>query len=119
MLNDDGEILKFWMRLSLKIPKESKIKLDKKMKLIDPELERKIYCKSRDIGLAKRELECLYWVNLHLKNKEIAGKMKLSVRTVDSYIENIRKKLSCRSKRELVQLVNKFRENSNGEKDNN
>jgi len=52
--------------------------------------------------LSRRQLECAHLLMTGMTQKEIATHLKLSQRTVESYIENIRTKLQCRNKTELI-----------------
>lgn len=59
--------------------------------------------------LSSRERECLIHL-LHDKTaKEIAADLKLSFRTVQSYMENIKTKLRCQNRRELIKFVTTLR----------
>lgn len=58
-----------------------------------------------DIYFTKREAECMV---LLLRGKTICGvahKLSLSPRTVEYYIKNMKTKIGCRTKFELVDLV--------------
>ncbi len=54
------------------------------------------------LGLSKRESECAYYLTRGMTMKLIAKTMDLSPRTVEFYIENIKDKLSCNSRSELI-----------------
>jgi len=54
---------------------------------------------------SKREAECMVYLLKGKSSKNVAKKLKLSPRTVEYYIENMKKKLKCRTKFELVDLV--------------
>ena len=61
--------------------------------------------KFNDIYFTRREAECMAQL---LKGKSIrstAKILKLSIRTVEFYVNNMRKKLSCHTKFELIDLV--------------
>ena len=51
--------------------------------------------------LSPRQKECLKMIGLNKSNSEIALKLNLSKRTVESYLEEIKAKLSCHFKSEL------------------
>lgn len=55
-----------------------------------------------NMNLTKRESECLYLLAKGLKTKEIARQIKLSPRTVEFYIDNMKKKLNCANRIELM-----------------
>lgn len=67
------------------------------------ELSKKLICKTPSlIRLSKQQAQCLYYT-LHGKSaKSIAAIMQLSQRTVEEYIEIIKKKLNCAKKSELM-----------------
>ncbi len=52
--------------------------------------------------LTTRELQCIDYLLQGFNNKNIATKLHLSPRTVEAYIENIKEKLCCKSKIELI-----------------
>jgi non-specific serine/threonine protein kinase len=57
------------------------------------------------IALSSRELEIARFVAEGLTNAEIAGRLKLSRRTVDAHLEHIRTKLGARSRVEVATWV--------------
>lgn len=61
--------------------------------------------KYKGVYFTRREAECMVWL---LKGKTIgsvADKLRLSSRTIEYYIKNMKSKLGCRTKFELVELV--------------
>lgn len=52
--------------------------------------------------LAKRELECLYFIIRGMTAKQIGKVLNLSFRTVESYIENMKYKFNCTNRSELI-----------------
>jgi len=58
--------------------------------------------------LAKRERECCYYVVQAMTSKQIAQQLNISYRTVEKHIESIKAKLSCKSRSELIALLNKL-----------
>lgn len=56
------------------------------------------YCK-----LSNRELECLFFLIRGKSASNIAVTLKISKRTVESYIENIKNKFGCLSKNEVIE----------------
>lgn len=52
--------------------------------------------------LAKRELECLYFIIRGMTAKQIGKALNLSFRTVESYIENMKYKFNCNNRSELI-----------------
>lgn len=55
--------------------------------------------------LSQRERECLKLLLINKSSKETASILGLSSRTVESYFENIKNKLSCCTKKELFSLA--------------
>lgn len=58
-----------------------------------------------DLYFTRRESECMLWL---LRGKTINGValvLKLSPRTVEYYIKNMKNKLGCRTKFELIDLI--------------
>jgi len=62
--------------------------------------------------LSKREKECIQLLLKGKSAKETASFLKLSPRTIEFYFENIKNKLSCNSKQEILSLVKKFEESN-------
>lgn len=52
--------------------------------------------------LSKREISCANLLLSGMTYKEIAIQLNLSYRTIETYIENLKQKLHCRNKTELV-----------------
>ena len=53
-------------------------------------------------GLSRRELEVMRLVASGRTNREVAGELVLSTRTVDMHVRNILTKLRCRSRTEAA-----------------
>lgn len=53
-------------------------------------------------ALSRRELQCMFYILRGKSNKQIAEALKLSKRTIDFYMENIKNKFGCQSKNELI-----------------
>lgn len=64
-----------------------------------------IEAKNNRINLTKREFECLFWCVNGKTAKETARILSLSPRTVEDYIKNIKQKLGCESKIELIDIA--------------
>lgn len=62
--------------------------------------------------LTTRECECVFLLIRGKTAKEIAGLLSLSSRTVESYLENIKHKMDCRNKAEILMkaLLNGYQE---------
>lgn len=56
-------------------------------------------------NLSTRELECLYCLLRGMHAKQIADRLTLSKRTIEFYIDNIKNKLGCQNKHELISLA--------------
>ena len=54
------------------------------------------------VRLTEKETEFLKWICTELSYKEIAEKMNISPRTVDTYRDNLQEKLSCKGRVSLV-----------------
>lgn len=57
------------------------------------------------ISLAEREAECVYLLLQNKRYKQISSEMNISLRTVETYIKNIRAKLRCNKKAEIIELI--------------
>lgn len=53
-------------------------------------------------NLSHRQLDCARLLLQGMKYKEIAKELHLSARTIESYIHDLRLKLKCRNRTELV-----------------
>lgn len=56
-----------------------------------------------ELSLSERETECFFYLLRGHSAKAVGTKLNLSVRTIESYLENIKNKLSCSSKTELIE----------------
>ena len=54
------------------------------------------------INLTARQRTCALYLLQGMKYKEIADELKLSARTIECYVNQLKQKLKCRSKVELV-----------------
>jgi DNA-binding CsgD family transcriptional regulator len=63
------------------------------------------------IQLSKRERECVAFILLGLTTPEISRHLKLSARTIESYIENVKAKLGCSRKSEIATFAIRFQLN--------
>lgn len=57
------------------------------------------------IYFTRREAECMVWLLKGKTISSVATILKLSPRTVEYYIKNMKTKLGCRTKFELIDLV--------------
>ena len=55
-----------------------------------------------NIYFSQREVECLSLCLKNLSNPQIGKKMGLSSRTIEFYLKNIKQKVSCGSKSQLI-----------------
>lgn len=53
-------------------------------------------------NLTRREMDCLYYVVRGMTMKQIAASMNLAPKTIEHYLEAIKKKLNCRLRSDLV-----------------
>lgn len=58
-----------------------------------------------DIYLTKREAECMFWMIQEYTIPQAAEKMALSARTVEFYVKNLKLKLHCKNKKELLEKI--------------
>jgi DNA-binding CsgD family transcriptional regulator len=58
--------------------------------------------------LSEREKVCLHYLSEGLTMKEIAQKLMLSPRTVETYLERIKKKLNCKTKADVIVAFLKY-----------
>ena len=55
--------------------------------------------------LTARETQCLIYIMRGLTLRETSNNVSLSVRTVEFYFSNIKKKIGCRKKSEVIALL--------------
>ncbi len=55
------------------------------------------------LDLSKRQVECLKWLIRGMTIKQIAKKLILSPKTVEHYIEALKKRLNCKSRSDLIE----------------
>lgn len=60
---------------------------------------------STKVRFTRREKECIQYLLYGMTAKEIAKELKLSPRTVETYLENIKTKIDCFSKTQLIQKI--------------
>ena len=58
-----------------------------------------------EAGVSEREAEVLALVGEHLTNAEIAGRLFISVRTVESHVSSLLRKLEVTDRRALADLA--------------
>ena len=58
-----------------------------------------------DAGVSEREAEVLALVGEHLSNAQIAGRLFISVRTVESHVSSLLRKLNLADRRALADLT--------------
>ncbi len=67
--------------------------------------EVEVISKLQDKGLTERESQCLFVLSKGKTAKEIAIRLDLSPRTVEKHIENIKNKLDCYRRSQLIEFV--------------
>lgn len=79
---------------------------DVAIKLIDIESSsKKMFSASHDLGITKRELQILKMIVSEMTNDEIAKKLELGKRTVDSHRQNLLNKLRVKNTAGLVKCA--------------
>jgi DNA-binding CsgD family transcriptional regulator len=81
---------------------EAAAELAKLGESIEQHLGRRAAAHHENAGLSHRELEVMRFVASGRTNREIAGELVLSTRTVDMHVRNILTKLRCRSRTEAA-----------------
>jgi DNA-binding NarL/FixJ family response regulator len=56
-------------------------------------------------GISEREAEVLEAVGSHLSNAQIAGRLHISVRTVESHVSSLLRKFGVADRRTLAELA--------------
>ena len=104
-----AEIWQSWDRLGL-LEQIGEVSI--KTSLIQPEMQRDLLISlgmekylERTSLLTYREQQCLKGLLKNETAKETAKTLGLSFRTVESYLENIKNKLECQDKRELLKAA--------------
>lgn len=57
------------------------------------------------VSLTQREADCVYHLLQGTTFTQVAEVLQLSTRTVEYYVNNIKKKLDCRKKQEVVEKI--------------
>ena len=55
--------------------------------------------------LTRREAQCMYLIMQGLIHQDIAQLLQLSIRTIEFYLRNIRVRLGCRTRKDLLQVL--------------
>lgn len=58
--------------------------------------------------LSKREAECLFYFSQGRSMKEIANHIGLTPKTIETYVNNIKNKIGCHTKGELISMFSKL-----------
>jgi len=100
-MSNDAIVVASWLKLSL-IPKAEQQNLDQPEKAIQ-----RVYLGDRLPGvyLTRREAECTYYLMHNMKRLHIAAALGLSRRTIDTYIEAVKKKVCSNSQKELLDTL--------------
>ncbi|MFA6036964.1 MAG: LuxR C-terminal-related transcriptional regulator [Legionellales bacterium] len=56
-----------------------------------------------DYGLSQRQQECLFYLLRGKSDKDIAKRLNISSRTVESYINEIKHKMNCNNRSEIIE----------------
>jgi DNA-binding CsgD family transcriptional regulator len=93
----DSDILSFVNHVHKQVP------LNEKRSIVISD-ENYLDSKLNSINLSKRESECLFYTLHGYTVKMIAKVLKISPRTAEGYIDNLKNKLGCNNKKELIEL---------------
>ena len=58
--------------------------------------------------LSLREEQCVRYLLEGMSNKQIAWQLQLSTRTIEFYLDNVKSKLSCKNKTQLIVKLARF-----------
>lgn len=58
-----------------------------------------------ELALTRRELQCVYFLLAGMTAKQTARELKISPRVVEEYLNNVRLKLKCMNKMEIVKRI--------------
>ncbi len=58
----------------------------------------------KDKKITKREIECINLIKQGHTSREIAQKFHRSQRTIEKHIENIKEKLDCKEKKDILSI---------------
>lgn len=58
-----------------------------------------------NLHLTKREAECIFFLLRGFTIKKVASTLDLSPRTVEFYLKNVKHKLACKKKNEVLHLI--------------
>jgi DNA-binding CsgD family transcriptional regulator len=64
----------------------------------------KIYL-NPEIYLTRREAQSVLYLLKFKKRKFVADRLQLSIRTIDAYVDAVKKKLGCRSQKEMLNQI--------------
>jgi DNA-binding CsgD family transcriptional regulator len=70
----------------------------------------KIYISGNEgeVSISKREFDCLQYIVKNYTLKEIGKHLSLSPRTVETYLNNLKRKLGCNSRSQLIDIVDRL-----------
>lgn len=95
--------LESWLKLSLLVKQKGIYQKD----LFKPKLRIYLGNKLPTVYLTRREAQCVLLLMQNLSRYDIALRLGLSRRTIDTYIETAKKKLSSHSQNELLNKLKK------------
>ena len=94
---------------------EERARLDKRnqrRKQARPRSEKRITyllrCAQEDIEFTQREMQVAKLFLLGKTAQQVADELKLTIRTIEYYTHNMRQKLFCKHKRDLVEKLKQF-----------
>lgn len=104
LINDEGQV-EGLLGQALQLQKNYLAHLQKLLQLENQNLVKTIFeiNNYNDYGLSPRESECYFYLLRGLTAKIIGNKLALSPKTVEFYLTNVRQKLNCATKTELIE----------------
>ena len=95
------------IRMQRQVNEETSENFRVTMSLLFYKINKKFYLitEHEDILVSKRQLECLQCLVNGLRTIEIAKTLFLSIRSVETYIDIIRKKIGCANRLQLVKIL--------------
>ena len=97
----------YWKQLLMDVHKKNKQGEEEVGDLAASGRNQRLYLNKpyQHVYVSKREAESLYWFTQGKGVREVAETLEISKRTVEYYLKNVKLKLSCRTRHELLTKV--------------